>query len=161
MIDFNNNKVRVRCIDCKEEHFIEVNQTDIHKEPRSIGTEYEHTFNGELKCKTCGADMKLEIIIYEYPKGFLNYIDIGTKSCIELDSIKEQLYIDETKENTFVSTAKKTSFTISDDQLIELIETVKNKIQTMLDKEGKSTKSFALSQSVSDTIKTYLNKNGK
>ena len=49
--------------------------------------------------------------------------------------------------------------TITDQQMDELIEKVKNKIHQILGKEGASTKTWALSDSVSDTIKTYLKKN--
>lgn len=49
-------------------------------------------------------------------------------------------------------------FIITEEQLSELIEKVDNKIKNMLNKEGRSTKTSALANSVSDTIKTYLKK---
>jgi ribosomal silencing factor RsfS len=49
--------------------------------------------------------------------------------------------------------------TIADKQLDELIDKVKNKIHQILSKEGASTKAWALSDSVSDTIRTYFKKN--
>ena len=57
MIKFNN-KIRVRCLECKEEHFIEMKYIVTDKEQRSIGFEYEHIHKGKLKC-SCGEDMKL------------------------------------------------------------------------------------------------------
>jgi len=49
-------------------------------------------------------------------------------------------------------------FTITEQQLNELLFKVENKITTILRKEGVSSKTIALSDSVSDTIKTFLNK---
>lgn len=49
-------------------------------------------------------------------------------------------------------------FTITEKQLSELTEKLSNKIQKMLNNEGKSTKALALTNSVSDTIRTYFKK---
>jgi hypothetical protein len=49
-------------------------------------------------------------------------------------------------------------YSITDEQVAELIEKLGVKIYTMLMLEGKSTKSLALTNSVKDTIKTYLSK---
>ena len=49
-------------------------------------------------------------------------------------------------------------FSITEEQLSELIEKLGDKIQGMLNREGRSTKGLALTNSVSDTIRTYLKK---
>ena len=49
-------------------------------------------------------------------------------------------------------------YSITDEQVAELIEKLGVKIYTMLMTEGKSTKSLALTNSVKDTIKMYLSK---
>ena len=49
-------------------------------------------------------------------------------------------------------------FLITEKQLSELIEKIENKITTTLDNEGRSTKGIALTNSISNTIKTYLKK---
>ena len=49
-------------------------------------------------------------------------------------------------------------FSITEEQLSELIEKIGDKIQGMLIREGRSTKVLALTNSVSDTIRTYLKK---
>jgi len=91
MIKFKNNQVRVRCLECRNEHFINMEFIKTDKQQRSISFEYEHTFKGKLKCSNCGEKMKLKIMIYEYPKGILNYIDIGNKSCLEMDTFDESV----------------------------------------------------------------------
>jgi arsenate reductase-like glutaredoxin family protein len=58
----------------------------------------------------------------------------------------------------FNEKAESELFSITNEQLSELIEKVEKKIHGMLNKEGKSTKTLALSNSVSDTIKTYIKK---
>ena len=49
-------------------------------------------------------------------------------------------------------------YSITDEQVAELIEKVGVKIYKMLMTEGKSSKTLALTNSVKDTIKTYLSK---
>ena len=44
MIKLKNNLVRVRCLECKEEHFIEMKHIGTDKEQRSMSIEYEHIF---------------------------------------------------------------------------------------------------------------------
>ena len=40
------DKVRVRCLECREDHVIEMNCIETDKSQRSLGFEYEHTFRG-------------------------------------------------------------------------------------------------------------------
>ena len=37
--------------------------------------------------------MKIEIIIWEYPKGILNYHDISNESCLSMDELTEDHFI--------------------------------------------------------------------
>ena len=87
MIEFKNALVRIRCMECKEEHFIEMKHIGTDKEQRNMGFEYEHIFRGELKCSNCGEDMRIISTIYEYPKGIINYIETNNESCLEMDEI--------------------------------------------------------------------------
>lgn len=87
MVEFNNPSIRVRCLECKNEHFIKINHKGTEKEQRNISFEYEHIFYGELTCFHCDEKMKLLITIFEYPKGIVNYIDIGNESCLEMERI--------------------------------------------------------------------------
>ena len=64
----------------------------------------------------------------------------------------------EHQENLNISDVSNSVFSITEEQLSELIEKVGDKITGMLDKEGRSTKGLALTNSVSDTIRTYLKK---
>lgn len=66
--------------------------------------------------------------------------------------------LDEHRKNLNISDVSNSVFSITEEQLSELIEKVGDKIQGMLNKEGRSTKGLALTNSVSDTIKTYLTK---
>lgn len=88
MIELNTNKVRVRCLECKEEHFIDIEFKCTHKEQRSLGYEYEHSYIGNLKCSKCNEEMILEIIIFEYPKDWVNFIDENNYGCLIMDDIK-------------------------------------------------------------------------
>jgi len=88
MIELNTNKVRVRCLECREEHFIEIELKGTEKEQRSMGYEYEHTYKGKMRCTNCGEKMKLEIIIFEYPKDWVNYVDESNKGCLIMDKTK-------------------------------------------------------------------------
>lgn len=92
MIELKNNKIRVRCLECKDEHFIEMKLINTDKVQRSVSFEYEYTYYGELAC-TCGENMKIEIIIWEYPKGILNYHDISNESCLSMDELTEDYFI--------------------------------------------------------------------
>jgi hypothetical protein len=89
MIEFKNTLVRVRCLECKEEHFIEMKHIGTEKEKRSIGFEYEHIYRGELKCSHCGEEMKLLTTLFEFPKGFLNYHETNNESCFVMDDITD------------------------------------------------------------------------
>ena len=92
MIELKNNKVRIRCLECKTEHFIEMKLIGSEKEQRSLGYEYEHIYRGDLKCSHCSDKMSLLCEIYEYPKGFLNYHHFSNKGCLEMDNLKEDIF---------------------------------------------------------------------
>ena len=64
----------------------------------------------------------------------------------------------EHQENLNISDVSNSVFSITEEQLSELIEKLGDKIQGMLNREGRSTKGLALTNSVSDTIRTYLRK---
>lgn len=87
MIEFKNTLVRVRCLECKEENFIQMGYIGTEKEQRFIYFEYEHIYRGELKCSHCDEEMKLLTTIFEYPKGFLTYHETDTESCLVMDDI--------------------------------------------------------------------------
>ena len=89
MIEFKNPLARVRCLECREEHFIEMKHIGTDKEQRSIGFEYEHIYRGELKCSHCGEDMRLLTTILEFPKGFLTHHETDNKSCLVMDDITD------------------------------------------------------------------------
>lgn len=89
MVEFKNPLVRVRCLECREEHFIEMKHIGTDKEQRSFSFEYEHIYRGELKCFHCGEDMRLLTTIFEYPKGFLNYHETNNESCLLMDDITD------------------------------------------------------------------------
>ena len=88
MIKFNN-KIRVRCLECRNEHYIDMINIGTEKEQRSFGFEYEHIFRGKLRCD-CGENMKILTNIYEYPKDIINYIDTSEKSCLIMDKISKK-----------------------------------------------------------------------
>lgn len=87
MIQIKNNLVRVRCLECNEEHFIEMKHVGTDKVQRTIGYEYEHVYSGELKCSHCSDDMKLLTTIWEFPKGILNHHETKSESCLIMDDI--------------------------------------------------------------------------
>jgi hypothetical protein len=89
MVEFKNPLVRVRCLECKEENFIELKYIGTDKQQRSIGTEYEHQFRGELECSHCGEEMRLLTTIFEFPKGNLNYHETNNESCLVMDDITD------------------------------------------------------------------------
>lgn len=86
MIEFKSS-LRVRCLECKEEDFIDMKHIGTEKEERSLGVEYEHIFRGEHSCSHCGEDMKLLTTIYEFPKGYFNYHDTNNESCLIMEDI--------------------------------------------------------------------------
>lgn len=81
--------IRVRCLECKAEHYIEMKHIGTEKKQRSLGFEYEHIFKGKLKCSDCGEKMKLLTTIFEYPKGFSNYHETINKSCVVMDDFPD------------------------------------------------------------------------
>ena len=90
MIEFKNSKIRVRCLECQKEQFIDIKLIGTEKQQRTISFEYEYTFEGELTC-SCNESIKLLIYVYEYPKGIINYINIKNESCLVMDEINENL----------------------------------------------------------------------
>ena len=92
MIEFKTPLVRVRCLECKEEHFIEMKYIGTEKEQKSISFEYEHLYGGESKCSHCGEDMKLLTTIFEYPKGILNYHETNNESCLVMEDITDDSF---------------------------------------------------------------------
>lgn len=92
MIEFKNPLIRVRCLECKEQNFIEMKLIGTEKEQRSLGFEYEHIYRGELKCSHCSEEMRLLTTIFEYPKGFLNYQETNNKSCLVMDDITKDSF---------------------------------------------------------------------
>lgn len=93
MIELKNPLVKVKCLECGEKHSIDIKLIGTEKEQRSISFEYEHTYRGEKKCSHCDEEMSLLIEIYEYPKEFLNSLEIKNKSCNLLDKITEESLI--------------------------------------------------------------------
>ena len=69
-----------------------------------------------------------------------------------------QTFEQHTDKNLNMSDVRNSVFSITEEQLSELIEKVGDKIHGILNKEGRSTKGLVLTNSVSDTIKTYLKK---
>ena len=49
MIEFKNPFIRVKCLECREDNFIEIKYVGIDKKQRSIDFEYEYIHRGELK----------------------------------------------------------------------------------------------------------------
>jgi hypothetical protein len=89
-----NNPIRVRCFDCLSENFIEMHHVDTIMEGRTLGVEYEHTYEGAQDCSACGLNgMKLLSMIYEYPKGHLSYIDTSEEFCLLMDNMIEKYEI--------------------------------------------------------------------
>ncbi len=91
MIEFKNPLLRVRCLECKEEHHIDMKHIGTEKELRNIGFEYEYIFRGELKCSNCDGNMRLITTIYEFPKGELNYHQTDSEGCSLQDVITDDL----------------------------------------------------------------------
>ncbi len=92
MIEFKDPLVKVRCIECKEQNFIEMKLIGTDKEQRSLGFEYEHIYGGENKCTHCQEEMRLITTLYEYPKGELNYIDTVNEACIITDKMDDDSF---------------------------------------------------------------------
>lgn len=91
MVEFKIPKLRVRCLECKKEHFIEMKLKKTDKVQHSISFEYEYTYYGKLKC-SCGEKMKLETMIFEYPKRILNYYENAEESCLTMDTLTDDTF---------------------------------------------------------------------
>ena len=92
MIEFKDNKVKIKCLECQIYHFIDMIYIGTEKEQRSFGFEYEHEYCGKLKCPNCNEELQLIILLYEYPKSMINYIDINNKSCNVIDNIDNDYF---------------------------------------------------------------------
>lgn len=92
MVEFKNDIIKVRCLECRESQSIKVNHVGTEKEQRTMGFEYEHEFTGEINCDKCGENLKLLITVYEYPKGIVNYIDIADENCVVTDEINNESF---------------------------------------------------------------------
>jgi len=87
MVKIENIIVNVICLECKSKYSLPILEPVTEKEQRSLGYEYEHTWNSNIKCDKCGDEIKIEVIAYEYPKGFLNYEETNGEGCIITDKI--------------------------------------------------------------------------
>jgi hypothetical protein len=81
-----NELVKVRCLECKFPSDIKINRIGNERIQRSLGFEYEHYYNGSLKCN-CGELMRLSIIIWEYPKNEISHHEIREESCLIVDKL--------------------------------------------------------------------------
>lgn len=89
MIKFKQSLVRVKCLECRTEHHIDMKYINTEKDQRSIGFEYEHTYKGNLQCSNCEQKMSILTLIYEYPKGVINHIESKNEACLVMDNIVE------------------------------------------------------------------------
>jgi hypothetical protein len=92
MVEFKEDKVRVRCLECDDWFDITLKHFKTYKEQRSVSFEYEHIFRGELKCPVCEEIMKINITVFEYPKGIINCVNCEGVSCLILDDINENSF---------------------------------------------------------------------
>jgi uncharacterized tellurite resistance protein B-like protein len=72
-----------------------------------------------------------------------------------IDTFKQRI---SESENLNISDVSNSVFSITEEQLEKLIEKVQNNIKTKLNKKGEYSSSADVSQSVSDTIKSFLKK---
>ena len=92
MVELIDDNIRVRCMECKTEHFLKLELKSTIKEARTMGYEYQHEFyNDPINCNKCNEEFKLNFLVYEYPKGFTTYIDIGNEGCLEMENKESQL----------------------------------------------------------------------
>ena len=87
MIKLKNNKIKVKCLECKKYHEIEIKHISTEKEQRNISYEYEHIYDGYIKCDKCGDKIGIILEIYEYPKTFVNSIYPTNKGCTIVSDI--------------------------------------------------------------------------
>lgn len=125
MIEFKNPNVRVTCFECYKESSIEMKLIDTDKIQRTISMEYQFTYYGEKTC-TCGNCMKIETMIFEYPKGTFNYQDTNSENCLDIDELTVESFniidkdidiVKEEKEIIKCPVCKSTD--ISDDSIYE------------------------------------------
>jgi len=81
MIKIKDSGIMVACHSCQTRNHIDMILKTTYSETRTLGVEYEHTYNGQLICPKCGTKMLLETMIYEYPIGFLNYSETFEENC--------------------------------------------------------------------------------
>lgn len=89
MLKFIDEKLRVRCTECKELNIIQIGYVDTDKEQRNIGVEYEHLYRGKTKCNECETKLRITASLYEFPEGMLNYYETNTKNCYLINDITE------------------------------------------------------------------------
>lgn len=82
MIKLSSNKVRVRCLECQTENYITLDSFNTDREARSVSYEYEYTCTGDCNCVNCREKLIIELIVFEYPKGFINYSETNEEGCL-------------------------------------------------------------------------------
>ena len=114
MIQLKDLLIKVKCLECGKQQLIEMKHIETEKAQRDLGFEYEHIYQGKQKCIHCEEEIKVETLIFEYPKGFLNYHETNNESCIILDDITDDSFIvnDSFIINTFSSVKNKTKIKI-------------------------------------------------
>jgi len=83
MIRIKNSEIKVKCMGCKETHYIKTKLRSTEREQRNIDYEYFHQYHGEKCCK-CGEKLLVEVDVYEYPQGFLGYNEDRGENCVIL-----------------------------------------------------------------------------
>jgi len=93
MLVLSNNLIRVRCIECQRNNYINLVFKSVEKVQRSISYEYEYLYNGTKDC-ICGETLKLSLIVFEYPKGIYNYSESNVQSCLLMEDIVDSNFIE-------------------------------------------------------------------
>ena len=66
----------VICEKCGMPHILEGDIEPVASEGRPMGTETAYCLSLYGKCPTCGAEMEAKVVIWEYPPGEINAIDL-------------------------------------------------------------------------------------
>lgn len=88
MIRFNKDNIRVRCLECMEDYHIPLEHRKTDKEQRTMGYEYEHFYIGNMTCVKCFDEMVLELYVYEYPKNFINWVELSNSGCLDMKKVE-------------------------------------------------------------------------
>lgn len=74
MINIVNNCC-VRCEECNHKIFINLSDLNYDEmcEIRRMGEETEHKYYGEIYCNKCESPIAINISVFEYPMGAINY----------------------------------------------------------------------------------------